>query len=1083
MKNMTRLHQSIKGVLFCWVVLMLLHVQSVQAAISFKAASSAAARTASISYSAMGSAVSAASGNVTVSLSGLVSSGDLLICQVESRDNVAHSMPAGWTMRYSLAGTPTHRASLFYKISGASEPNPLITHPGGSTIIARCLSFRGVDLGDPFDGSYAEKYAGASTTVGTGSMTTTFANTYLLFAAHLAGNMTLNTPSGWTRRIYSNSSLAMGTRIALYHKSQATAATVGPFTTTVSLPVESHGVLMALQPASTLTINVPAGTAAGDVMIAAVATVPSSVPIAGPAGWTLIQSQQQTSSNSSIVSTYYRVAGASEPASYSWTLSSSQAGAVAGILTYSGVVNVNPVDVSAVATTASSKDHVAPSITPTQAGAMLVTVHEFASASSWAAPAGMTRRVEILSRKANKDGVSMVMNDLLLGVPGATGTKTATASQNADRGATVSIALRAASSAPHHIQIEHDGAGVTCAPETVTVKACADAACNTLYTGGGVTGTLFPNGSGFAIGASGSTTGTVNPSAAGTDNLNATGLSPAPLGSPAVSCLNRVTGSASCSMVFSKAGLTLSLPNFPAATGTASATIKATDDSCSTASFKNKTVAVNFYSSYTNPSSGTAQVSINNTAISKSSASPTAISLNFDKNGIATFSVNYPDVGRVTLDATATDAGSTHGVGGFVAYPAGFTLSAIKRSSDNLENPAAANAAGAKFVQAGDNFSVTVTAKNALGDATPNFGKETSPESVKLSAALIVDPALTNNPGVNGAFDAFSDGVATGTAFTWNEVGIIKLTPRLASGNYLSTGVDIVGTVSGNIGRFYPHHFDVTLDPDPNARILNRADIACDGCTFTYMGERMDAQFALSAKAKNGDITQNYAGAYVKLNPAASGNPLRFGAVDTVAPSYLNGRLDTSVAASGSFSYGSADIVAPLTMTRAVRDGPYAALHIGVAPVDGDGVAMGAFDIDTDGVTGKDHASIGSTQMRYGRLRIGTAHGSELLALPLPVKVQYWNGMTFITNEDDSETVPVMTLDNYQRNLNSGETVPTAPTIVNGAGLMILSKPGANNQGSVDVGATSPTYLPANTGRATFGVYKGGAAIYMREMY
>jgi hypothetical protein len=69
-----------------------------------------------------------------------------------------------------------------------------------------------------------------------------------------------------------------------------------------------------------------------------------------------------------------------------------------------------------------------------------------------------------------------------------------------------------------HIEITaSSNTGVTCAPTTYTIKACGDAACSALFTGG-LTGTLtltgtgvtanFPSGAVFSI-ASGSTTTTV----------------------------------------------------------------------------------------------------------------------------------------------------------------------------------------------------------------------------------------------------------------------------------------------------------------------------------------------------------------------------------------------------------------------------------------------------------------------------------------------------------------------------------------------------------------------------------------------
>ncbi len=990
-------------------------------------------------------------------------------------------MPAAWNQIYSLSNSTTLRASLFYKVSDASETNPVITHPGGGRIMARCTRFRGVDPSNPLDMAYAAQYAANTTNISSGSLTTTSSNDMLLFTAHLTDNgnapSTLSTPSGWTRPYYSR---ANNNAIALHYRTQTAPALIGPIGATASSAAEHYGVLLALRTSANLTINKPSGTIAGDVMIAAITTTPSSIPISPPSGWILIQSQQQTSNASSVVSAYYHVAGSGEPASYTWFLANSHSGAVGGILSYSGVDTAAPIDVSAKAATIRSINHSAPSVTTTLSGDMLVTVHEYTSARTWTPPVGMTERIDIASTGNSNAGISLEMNELLLGVASATGAKTAKAAGSSDSGATISIALRAALAAPHHIEIQHDGVGVTCAVKNISLRACADAACNMLYTSGGITGTLSPNGSTYNIGSSGISTGSVSVTTPGTYTLSAS-VMPTPIGSPAVSCRNTATGSNSCSIVFSASGLTLSLPNFPAATGTTVATVRATDSNCNSTFSGNR--SVRWYSTYTNPASGTQNVSINGTAISTNAASPTILTLNFN-NGGATFNLNYPDVGRMTLDATDTLT-STHGTSSFVAYPVSFILSAIQRSSDGLPNPAANNGSGAKFVKAGENFSATVRATNALGNTTPNFGRELPAESVKLSGSLLIDPNLTNNPMVNGNFGAFTNGSASGSTFTWNEVGIITLTPALFSSSYLGTGVNVTGTPSTNVGRFYAHHFGFT--PHPTNPLLNRADTTCSACIFTYMGERLDAQFSLSAQALNNNTTQNYQGAFAKLNLTTASNPLGFGAVD--GATFLTTRLSIAAPASGSFIQGVAsNISAPLTFTRGTTpDGPYNTLRIGIAPIDADGAALGTYDLDTDTtIVGNEHGFLGTTIMRYGRLRLSNAHGSELLPLPIPVVTQYWNGSGYLTNRDDNDTilsVGNIVFSNYQKNLNSGETTATSPSFVNGAGQIILSAPGTGNNGSVDLHTNAPSYLPSTTTRATFGIYKGGPLIYQRENY
>jgi MSHA biogenesis protein MshQ len=577
------------------------------------------------------------------------------------------------------------------------------------------------------------------------------------------------------------------------------------------------------------------------------------------------------------------------------------------------------------------------------------------------------------------------------------------------------------------------------------------------------------------------------------------------------------------------------------------------------------------------------------------------------------FTFNYPDVGMVELwmrnSATTTQRGAS---GAFVVKPGGFVVSNIVRSSDGFANPAAANAAGVAFVKAGEAFTATVTATTCApasatctvaGAATPNYGKEISPESVKLVPALKAGLGLTHSPAITCGdatnattcdttttpgtnipkFGAFSNGAATGINFAWDEVGIIRLAPSVLSGNYLAAGdvgtqgsisaasnsltvisstsiaagasVVVVGAgvggsnlaaivtavaggsvtldvpasttvanaavylASGDVGRFTLGKFALQ-----NVAFDNRADLCqggflvSDGITpcapaFTYMGEQINARFTLVPKALNGAAVQNYrdsasaASDFAKFDPTTFAD-LNLAAVDTTtagAPHYLTARIsNTSMpavncAAALCFQSGTADVTVPFTFTRgAAADGVFEAVNIGIsfadndgAPVEGPGATPGlcnnpnaanCLDLDTDAIAGNDRALLAATEFRYGRTNVSNAYGSELLGLVLPVTTEYWNGAAYVRSVDDSDTIITVALNNYRRNLNAGETAAAVSAFAGGVGRITLTAPGANNNGSVEVSATTPAYLPSNIGRATFGVYKG-PFIYMREQY
>jgi MSHA biogenesis protein MshQ len=480
------------------------------------------------------------------------------------------------------------------------------------------------------------------------------------------------------------------------------------------------------------------------------------------------------------------------------------------------------------------------------------------------------------------------------------------------------------------------------------------------------------------------------------------------------------------------------------------------------------------------------------------------------------FSFNYPDVGKVELWMRNSAATTQRGASGpFVVKPDHFVITGIKCTTINVancgagalamptsgDNPAAANAAGVTFIRAGHPFTVTVTAKNALGNTTPNYGQETAAESVKLNPALVAGLGLANNPAIGGTFGTFTNGVATGAAFTWNEVGIITLTPGVADADYLGAG-DATGTESGNVGRFYAGSFALS-----GGVIANRSGLAgCAapaGCgSFTYMGEQMSAAFNLTAKAVDGTTTlQNYkysataANNFARFDPAAAGNPLALAAVDTGTPRTV-ATLDTATygAASGSFSGGVATVTAPFAVTRgASPSGPFEALDIGVNPVDGDGAALALLDLAVNAGGSPDtHGKVGSTKARYGRLKISNAHGSELLPLTIAVTAQYWDGATYITNALDNNSsfaAGDVIFSNPLKNLVVAEiSVSSVSAINNGNFSYVLAKPSGGDgkyDGSVDMNVNALSgWLPGNTARAAFGVYKGNNEfIYMREVY
>jgi len=193
---------------------------------------------------------------------------------------------------------------------------------------------------------------------------------------------------------------------------------------------------------ASITINKPTGTAKGDVLIAAIAVRPQTVTITAPAGWTLVNRQNNAGGNANSLAVYSKVATATEPASYAWSFSANT-GNEGGIQAFAGVDNTTPINVFAGTTTGSGTTHTAPGVTTTVTNTMIVTAHEYSSSDRWTAPVGMTEVFDVASLAVpDALGIALLGSYKAQAAAGATGTFSATAASNAGQGAAITVALR-----------------------------------------------------------------------------------------------------------------------------------------------------------------------------------------------------------------------------------------------------------------------------------------------------------------------------------------------------------------------------------------------------------------------------------------------------------------------------------------------------------------------------------------------------------------------------------------------------------------------------------------------------------------
>jgi MSHA biogenesis protein MshQ len=661
-----------------------------------------------------------------------------------------------------------------------------------------------------------------------------------------------------------------------------------------------------------------------------------------------------------------------------------------------------------------------------------------------------------------------------------------------------------ASAVLHHIKIEHGGTACTSNAATVIIKACADAACDALYMGS-VTTTLSTTGGTWSptspiTFSGGQTTVTLTDNTARSDTLGATVSTPTT--SNATQCYNGATQTcvltfAACTFDVIEVGADVNTPIYTKLANTAFSL-----DVLSRSSSNQSLTAIQLV----DMSSGTCTSPAG--VLSPVTLSPalTGGVPNFTGNQRKTFSFTYNNAAP-NVRVRITKAGPLYSCSSdnFAIRPQTFALAS---------NATQTGSSGTPIFRAGtDPFSLSAT---ALYGATTTTSYTGTPK-LNLNSGMITT-TLAHLGGLGSAsFAAASSGVATASGLTYSEVGNFSLAQYAVYDDTFAEVDSVKGECSsafsntlsnsryscqfgsdaaGAFGRFVPDHFTVS------ATVAN----VCAAGTFTYMGQPFSLSTANVVDAENSAnaVTQNYTGAYAH-------GTISFGAENADNGTDLSSRLTFANAgswASGIYTLTSANGTFSRP-TAAVSDatwGPFESLDIGLTVVANEGdltkspnVKDANMDPSTVGGSSFVYKKFSGSplRMRFGRLNLQNAYGSELLALPVPLTAEYWNGNSWVTNTADSCTVLIKPTagSGLALNLaNTGTTTATlsTPLVLGDAGFS-LAAPGATHTGYVDITINSPAWLDFNwkgagdtdpTARATFGIYKGNSRfIYIRELY
>ncbi|KAB8186854.1 hypothetical protein FH608_046025 [Nonomuraea phyllanthi] len=204
-----------------------------------------------------------------------------------------------------------------------------------------------------------------------------------------------------------------------------------------------RAVASAANSGASISCNKPTGTEAGDLLLAFhtadVGTLAAMTTPTGGTTWTLLRQQQWVGGDPGT-KVWWKIAGASEPASYGF-VQSSNADGVVGIAAVMSAATTTPVSASSASST-SSTSIPSPSITPTGADDLelrwAASKAVIGGALTWTPPATYTERVD---RQSNTfTSATLATKQLSSGAASGIQNFTISSATGAHMGLTVAVA-------------------------------------------------------------------------------------------------------------------------------------------------------------------------------------------------------------------------------------------------------------------------------------------------------------------------------------------------------------------------------------------------------------------------------------------------------------------------------------------------------------------------------------------------------------------------------------------------------------------------------------------------------------------
>lgn len=396
--------------------------------------------------------------------------------------------------------------------------------------------------------------------------------------------------------------------------------------------------------------------------------------------------------------------------------------------------------------------------------------------------------------------------------------------------------------------------------------------------------------------------------------------------------------------------------------------------------------------------------------------------LRFGPNSTATLALKYKDVGQLHInirkeielqDGTPSGIYMFGSSNNFIVRPHTMVITDVR--SGSIINPGTTSGMPG-FIAAGESFQITVEVRDSENSVTPNYGNEAVPEEIDFTNSTIVYPDGGDVTGLNLP-DVFTRIAGSPVTFvnsnvSWSQVGTFTVAPDIADGDYLASGGLAVLTQSSNIGRFYPHHFEFGV----GSSITNTCD------TFSYFShDNLTVNFVLNAVTNSGIITTNYRNDQTNLSENYQGVAvIGYVAENNNSGVDLGNRFVMNPASPigwVSGQYTASDMSAVFNRDTVIES-PLTGMLFGLnVQSEHDGRDFDSAFFNMNATTLGDCSATSSCNairintsdldvlpFYFGRLRLTDAFGPETADLPVEFVAEYWNGNLWVKNTADNCT-------------------------------------------------------------------------------